>query len=210
MGGAVCRLAAMGSGLATDTTLHYGPEVVSAKPAECSARAVAFPRALHFLYGVLAVQFLSTVFFVGSLWSEVLGLRTTSIPYDWQEYIEVMASVGLLCGTVTTILFVRKSRQKELHLQRQIDVAAGNFQEHLTILFEDWSLSPSEEAVAVYAMKGFSNAEVAKLRGTSAATIKSQLNAVYRKSGFANRQQLISFLVEELLSGVAVDALNKS
>ena len=190
--------------MATDTAIDLGSEVGAQTPPDWRAHRAFLPKALHFLYGVLALQFVSTIFFVGSLWSEVLGLRTTSIPYAWQEYIEVMASLGLLSGTLTTILFVQKSRRKEKHLRRQIDVVAGNFEAHLADQFDDWSLSPSEAAVAVYAMKGFSNAEVADLRGTSAATVKSQLNAIYRKSGCANRQQLISFLVEELLSGVAV------
>jgi hypothetical protein len=55
----------------------------------------------------------------------------------------------------------------------------------------------------VYAMKGFSNAEIGGFRGTSVSTVKSQMNAIYRKTGFSNRQQLISFLVEEMLAGVA-------
>lgn len=186
--------------MATELTLEgCAPIRVSSEHHAAWSRITA----LRLLYAVLGVQFVSTVFFVGSLWTEVLGLRTTSIPYVWQEYIEVLASVGLLAGTSTTILFVRKAHLRGMQLQRQVDVAAGNFQEHLSELFEDWALSPSESTVAIYAMKGFSNAEVAELRGTSAATVKSQLNAVYRKSGFANRQQLISFLVEELLSGVA-------
>ena len=58
--------------------------------------------------------------------------------------------------------------------------------------------------MTTYVMKGFSNAEVAELRGTTAATVKSQLNSIYRKSGCANRQQLISFLVEDMLSGLVV------
>ena len=53
----------------------------------------------------------------------------------------------------------------------------------------------------IYAIKGFSNAEIGELRGTSAATVKSQMNAIYRKTGFSNRQQLIAFMVEELLHG---------
>ncbi|MEO8531546.1 MAG: helix-turn-helix transcriptional regulator, partial [Deltaproteobacteria bacterium] len=59
-------------------------------------------------------------------------------------------------------------------------------------------------AVAVYAMKGFSNGEIAELRKTSIPTVKSQMKAIFRKAGLDNRQQLIAFLVEELLSGVAL------
>ena len=66
-------------------------------------------------------------------------------------------------------------------------------------------LSPSEKAVAVLAIKGFSNLEISNLRGTALATIKSQMNSVFRKAGLTNRQQLIAFLVEDLLAGVSLE-----
>lgn len=115
-----------------------------------------------------------------------------------------LSAIGLIVGIFTTFIFLRRSQQNIIRLRRQIDAASGNFERHLETLFCEWELSPSEREVAIYAMKGLSNAEVAELRGTGASTVKSRLNAVYRKSGFANRQQLISFLVEELLSGVTI------
>ena len=158
----------------------------------------------HLLYALFAIQGLSAAFFLGDLWSEVLGLRRTPLPFEVQEYIQISASIGLLAGFLTTSHVLAKSFQNVTQLRRQVDVVSGNYQTHLDALFTDWDLSPSEQAVTLYVMKGFSNAEVAGFRGTSASTVKTQLNAVYRKSGCANRQQLISYLVEELLSGVAV------
>lgn len=158
----------------------------------------------HLLFGLFAIQGLSAAFFLGDLWSDVLGLRKTPLPYEIQELIQILASVGLLVGFLTTSHILAKSFHSVTQLRRQVDVVSGNYQTHLDALFADWELSPSERAVALYAMKGFSNAEVAELRGTGASTVKTQLNAVYRKSGCANRQQLTSYLVEELLSGVAV------
>lgn len=117
----------------------------------------------------------------------------------------MLASVGLITGVVVSGLFLRRLLKRMGSMSRQIDAAAGRFQSHLEDLFATWDLSPSERAVAIYAMKGFSNAEIAGLRGTSTSTIKSQMNAIYRKTGFGNRRELISFLVEELLAGVAVD-----
>lgn len=157
------------------------------------------------LHVALAFQTISALFFVGELWSEVLGLRTTPIPWAWQEYIEVLASLGLVTGAIVSGVFLRHALRRIGSMRRQIDAAAGNFRCHLSELFASWGLSPSEEAVAIYAMKGFSNAEIAALRGTSVSTIKSQANAVYRKTGFGNRRELISFLVEELLAGVAAE-----
>jgi DNA-binding CsgD family transcriptional regulator len=160
---------------------------------------------LRLLYALLAFQLIGAFVFVSDLWSEVLGLRSTPIPYEWQEIIQILASVSLITGAVTSTLYLRNSQRAMGNLRRQMDAAAGNFKDHLDTCFAKWSLSPSECAVAIYAMKGFSNAEVAEFRGTSASTVKSQMNSIYKKSGFANRQQLISFLVEDLLAGVAVD-----
>lgn len=157
------------------------------------------------LYALMFLQGLSAFFFLAELWSEVLGLRQTALPYEVHEMIQITASFGLLAGMVSTAVVLSSSFQRVATLSRQIDVVAGQFQTHLEALFEEWSLSRSERAVAVYAMKGFSNTEVAALRGTSVATVKTQLNAVYRKSGCANRQQLMSYLVEELLSGVKAE-----
>jgi DNA-binding CsgD family transcriptional regulator len=156
------------------------------------------------LYLALALQVLSALFFVGELWSEILNLRSEPIPWIWQEYIQTLASIGLLVGVLVSGLFLRLSLRRIDHMGRQIDVVAGNFQGHLLALFERWGFSPSEQAVAVFAMKGFSNNEIAVLRGTSSSTIKSQMNSIFRKAGFSNRQQLIAFLVEDLLAGVSV------
>jgi DNA-binding CsgD family transcriptional regulator len=181
-----------------------------ARTSRRNARAnVAAPTADHsrivLLYLVLGLQFLSALFFVGDLWTEVLGLRSQPIPWVWQEYIQTFASLGLVIGVAVSGLFLRQSLARLASLNRQIDVASGKFHGHLMQLFVEWELSPSEQSVAICAMKGFSNAEIADLRGTSASTIKSQMNAIYRKCGLGNRQQLISFLVEELLAGVAVE-----
>ncbi|SIN90999.1 helix-turn-helix transcriptional regulator [Vannielia litorea] len=156
------------------------------------------------LYVALALQGLGALFFVGDLWSEVLGLRTAPIPYEWQEMIQLLASVGLVIGLFVSALYLRRSHRRVAELNRTVDVASGNFSQHLLHLFAQWDLSDSERSVAVYAMKGFSNGEIARLRGTSASTVKSQMNAVYRKSGLNSRGQLIACLVEELFEGVAM------
>ena len=170
-----------------------------------AARKARRSAGLVALYVAIFVQAMSALFFVGDLWSEVLGLRRFTIPWDVQELIQVFASLGLTIGVVISALFVRRTRLEMDRMRRQIDVAAGNFEFHLDNVFDEWGLSRSEQDVAIYAMKGFSNTEIAELRGTSASTIKSQMNAIYRKAGLSNRQQLISCLVEDLMSGVAAE-----
>jgi DNA-binding CsgD family transcriptional regulator len=156
------------------------------------------------LYLAFALQVISALFFVGDLWTEVLNLRSEPIPWVWQEYIQTLASIGLVAGVVVSGMFLRSSLQRIRRMDRQIDVVAGNFHTHILALFDRWGFSPSEQAVAVFAMKGFSNNEIAVLRGTSSSTIKSQMNSIFRKSRLSNRQQLISFLVEDLLAGMSM------
>jgi len=162
-------------------------------------------RSMILFYCILAVQLLCAFPFLFDLWGEVLALRTTALPWYMQEVIQLLASAGMFVGIVGAgiyMLYLHWSQKRIARLDRQIDVVSGNFQDHIQAHFDNWHLSRSESEIAVYAMKGFSNGEIADLRGTTATTVKSQMNAIYRKSNFTNRQQLISFLVEELLQGV--------
>lgn len=149
----------------------------------------------------IGLQAFSTVFFVFVLWGEVLGLRRNPVPWYWQEWLEIFASLGLILGLGFTVAYLRYSFRRTADMTRAIDAASGRYQMHVDALFDRWGLSPSERAVAIYAMKGFSNAEIAGFRNTSVATVKSQMNAVFRKGDVENRQQLIAYLVDEFLAG---------
>lgn len=157
----------------------------------------------RFMIAVLVFQLACSAIFLGSLWGEVLFLRTQPLPFVVEELIQILASIGLILGPAITVLFIRRSQQIIERLDQQIGAVSGDYQEQVQKLFTDWQLSQSESEIAIFAMKGFSNAEIGAFRGTSATTVKSQMNAIYRKTGFANRQQLIAFLVEELLHGVS-------
>ncbi len=62
----------------------------------------------------------------------------------------------------------------------------------------DWGLSQAEADVAIFVAKGFSNSEIADMRGCAIATVKSQLSKIYQKSGLESRYQLIAFVTDEV------------
>lgn len=64
----------------------------------------------------------------------------------------------------------------------------------------EWGLSQAEADVAIFVAKGFSNSEVAEMRGCAIATVKSQLSSIYQKSGMGSRYQLIAFVTDEILT----------
>jgi len=72
--------------------------------------------------------------------------------------------------------------------------------------FRAWWLTPSEQDVATFTIKGCSIAEIAALRGSAEGTVKTHLNAIYRKAGVPGRGQLVSVLIEDLMGGPLVAA----
>ena len=152
----------------------------------------------------LLIQGLATGFFSWGLWSGLFGIGIEPGTQPLHTFIQAFSGIGLIVGTATGLYYLRASERRMDRLGSQMEAATGNYQNHLEQLFRDWQLSSSERAVAVFAMKGFSNAEIAELRKTSVPTVKSQMKAIFRKAGLENRQQLIAYLVEELLSGVVL------
>jgi DNA-binding CsgD family transcriptional regulator len=155
------------------------------------------------LYFALLIQGLATGFFSWGIWSGLFGRLDPGTP-PMNVFIQTFAAVGLIVGTATSVYYLRMSERRIGRLDSQIRAATANYQTHLEVMFRQWSLSASERSIAILAMKGFSNAEIASLRKISVPTVKTHMKAVFRKTGLDNRQQLIAFLVEEVLSGITL------
>ncbi len=156
---------------------------------------------------VMLAQVLSALVFVFDVWGEILGLRSRPWPWAVTEASQMLATFGLITGVIVTGMLLHQGQQRIRRLDQQISAVSGQYENQLKAMFADWNLSQSEQDITIYAMKGFSNAEIGTFRGTSVSTVKSQMNAIFRKTGFSNRRQLISFLVEEMIDGVEIDRL---
>jgi DNA-binding CsgD family transcriptional regulator len=66
--------------------------------------------------------------------------------------------------------------------------------------FEAWGLTAAEQEVGLLPLKGLSHKEIARLRGTSEATVRQQAASVYRKAGLSGRAALSAFFLEDLLA----------
>lgn len=114
---------------------------------------------------------------------------------------ELFANVGLVLAIIVEGLALRRLLLQQANAQRALSAAAGALNELMLAYFDDWGLTPAEADVATFTIKGYSIAEIARIRQSAEGTIKSQLNAIYRKSGLAGRGQLVSLLIEDLMSG---------
>lgn len=156
--------------------------------------------AIPLLALLLIIQFACTLFFVSELATEVFGLRDWALTWEMRELLQVLASAGLLAGTLASALLLWRSIRHSRSLHRQLKVASGAFFTAFDECMDEWALSPSEREVALAALRGYSNAEIAGMRGTSETTVKTQMNAVLRKAGVANRAQLLSHFVDLIIA----------
>lgn len=132
--------------------------------------------------------------FVVSLYVTITDSGSSLIPSV------VLHTISVAILLVTTAVLWRHLEHQHTKLSKAERLVAHSTTEYGRIInqyFTDWKLTASEAQVAIYVMKGFSNAEIAGLRGTSEATIKSQLNSIFRKSGASSRQNLVCFIFED-------------
>ena len=148
---------------------------------------------------ILIVQTVCAVFYLVNIVASVTGIGR----FSWMvhELIELGAALGLLTGVVFGAVTLHRTLRRNRLVEAQLRAASGAFMELLSERFSDWGLTPAEQDVALFAIKGMSTAEIASLRDTSEGTVKAQTNAIYRKAGVTGRPQLLSLFIEELMIG---------
>ena len=123
----------------------------------------------------------------------------------WHLIPEVAATIGLLIGIAFEARYLTHLLRRQETMARGLGVAAGALADLMEGYFRDWGLTSAEQDVAAFTIKGYSIAEIAELRGSAEATVKTHLNAIYRKAGVPGRGQLVSILIEDLMHAPLVD-----
>jgi DNA-binding CsgD family transcriptional regulator len=109
------------------------------------------------------------------------------------------AAFGLVLGVILGGIMLRRTLQRQEVAEEKLRRASGAFMDLLAERFADWGLTPAEQDVAMFSIKGLSTSEIAVLRNTSEGTVKAQTNAIYRKAGVSGRPQLLSLFIEDLM-----------
>ena len=147
----------------------------------------------------LVVQAICAAFFISDILSARVGFRSTPIPWQLRELIEIGAAGGLLLGFVLGAVALRRSHQRQMLAEKGLQRASSAFMDLVETSFTEWGLTPAERDVALFAIKGLSIQEIAAARETSEGTVKAQTNAIYRKAGVSGRSQLLSLFIDDLM-----------
>lgn len=147
---------------------------------------------------LVALQALACAFFladlVGDIAADGLGLHLLA---------EGMAAIALLVAVVLGALQVRGLIAAARRDQAAIAVAQGALADLIRLRFDEWQLTAAEADVALFALKGCDIAEIARLRGAAAGTVRAQLARVYAKADVDSQSALIALFLEELITPVA-------
>ncbi len=147
---------------------------------------------------LIAVQLLCAAAFLSDSVSDLVAGGASVL--DRHQIIEYVATLSLLIAIAFEAQLLLQLLRREAHLERGMSIAAGALNDIIEEHFRTWRLTPSEQDVARFLIKGFDITEIARLRGSAEGTVKAHLNAIYRKSGTSGRSALVSMLIEDLMS----------
>jgi DNA-binding CsgD family transcriptional regulator len=149
------------------------------------------------LIALILFQLICTVFFIYDVSFDLEKNGLVSV-FTLEMLPEVAATAGLVVGMLFELRLLMSLRRKQADMAKGLRVAAGALDGLMRGYFDEWALTPAERDVATFTIKGFSIAEIAGMRASAEGTVKTHLNAIYRKAGVAGRAQLVSLLVEDL------------
>lgn len=150
---------------------------------------------------LIAVQAACAVFFLADVTADLAlawRLQTTAA-LTLHLLVEAIASVALFVAIGLELRLVMWLIRRQALLEHNLDHAGGAVEAVVIALFEQWRLTGAEQDVALFVVKGLTIAEIARLRGTSEATVKSHLNAIYRKSGSAGRSDMLATILDVMM-----------
>ena len=181
--------------------------VPAAEPAEAQAKA---KRGKSWWDGpgpvmaLLAFQIACTLVLLADVGAEFRAAGVNMLA-DLHLMPELVAVLGLAASTVFVGLVLRRMLARQARLEKGLSVASGALAGLIESYFVNWGLTGAEQDVATFTIKGYSIAEIATLRGSAEGTIKTHLNAIYRKADVTGRAQLTSLLVEDLMRAPLMD-----
>ncbi len=153
----------------------------------------------RWLVVLVAAQVFCAVFFIADVVGDWRDMGAAAV--DWHLSLELVATLSLCLAIAFEVPFVLRLLRRKAHLERNVSVARAAMHDVIEAHFDAWRLTPTEADIAMFLVKGMSIADIARLRGSAEGTVKSHLNAVYRKSGTGGRGELLSLILDSVIDG---------
>lgn len=156
---------------------------------------------------ILIAQMVFTVLFLFKLIADIFAIPLQFISWFAMELVEVTASIGMLLGVCSSFLLVSQGQKRIVDVEMKVNAAAGEFEKYLKHQFDEWELSPTEKNITILVIKGFGNQEIAEIRGTTESTVKSQMSSIFRKTKTTSRNQLVTWMLEDVIDRLSTEPM---
>lgn len=143
---------------------------------------------------VVILQAMAAVFFLADLTGDVIDGG-----WDSHATIEGAAAAALLIAVIMGAFQVRSLIAAVRRDEAAVAIAQGALADLIESRFAEWHLAPAEADVALFALKGFDIADIARLRGSAPGTVRAQLARIYAKAGVASHMALMALFMEDLI-----------
>ena len=154
---------------------------------------------------LLLLQSACALVFVLDILLSAFGIYPVPLSWSTRELLEMGAGLGLFLGMILGTLLVVRAIRDLSRAEARLDRASAAFVDLLNARFDQWGLTLAERDVALFAIKGLSVQDMARLRETSEGTIKAQTAAIYRKANVTGRPQLLSLFIEDMMGADRID-----
>ena len=149
------------------------------------------------LLAIVVMQVFAACYFLIDAITDLSGRAL--IDSAFEPALDALVTFALIAGIVSG---VRHVRTLSAHLRRQdrsLEIARGALAAQIERRFAEWGLTHSEAEIALFAMKGCTIADIARMRDAAQGTVRSQLSQIYAKAGVNSQSMLVSLFIEDLL-----------
>lgn len=143
---------------------------------------------------VVALQTLAAILFILDFAGDIFASGLSG-----HLVVEGLAALALIAAVITGACQVRAlvlaGRADEL----AVALGRGAVSDLIRQRFDQWQLTSAEAEVALFALKGCDAAEISRLRGAAAGTVRAQLTRVYAKAGVNSQSALVALFLDDLI-----------
>ena len=151
----------------------------------------------------VALQGIAALYFLGDGIDDIAAQMRSAIGVE--PIMECIIAVALLAGTILGARYTQRLLADARRSEQALGMARGAMAQLIDLRFAEWNLTRSEAEVALFAIKGSTIPDIARLRGSAEGTVRSQLSQVYAKAGVANQTMLLALFLDDLIEPLAVD-----
>lgn len=96
-------------------------------------------------------------------------------------------------------LALSRSDEKLQNISTEMLNARREYSSVIQTQFSQWSLTPSEQEVAMLLLKGLSFKEISGVRNTKEKTVRQQASIIYSKANLDGRHEFAAWFLEDFL-----------